>query len=184
MATYNGEQYIEEQVRSILSQIGTEDELVVSDDNSTDNTVAILERMCDSRIRVIHNIHKKGMARRHQLITRNFFNAIENSHGDIIFLADQDDVWMPEKVSVCLHELLSCDLVIHNAEKCNKNMESMNETMWPRGFRFRNYLVLPHSYMGCCMAFRRKMLRQILPPPFLSVCMISGLGLSANYAVA
>lgn len=184
MATFNGERYIKEQVDSILGQLGSDDELVVSDDHSTDDTVAILKAFGDPRIRVVLNTPNTGKARRHQLITRNFFNAINNSRGDVIFLADQDDVWMPSKVQVCMKELGHCDLVIHNAEKCGQDMKSMNKTMWPDGFMFHNYLVLPHSYMGCCMAFRRSMLKQILPPPFHSVYTTIGLASCVNYAVA
>ncbi len=165
LATYNGERYIKEQISSILSQLGPDDEIVVSDDHSKDNTVSIIKDFNDNRIKVVENTPSEGRVRKHQLITRNFFNAICHCKGDFIFLSDQDDVWLPSKVEVCLRELQGVDLVIHNAEKCDKDMESMNEFMWKEGFRFRNYFVLPHSYMGCCMAFRREMLAVILPPP-------------------
>lgn len=165
MATYNGEHYIKEQISSILSQLGKEDEVVVSDDNSTDKTVSILREYGDKRIRLIINANHSYGASKHQLITRNFFNAIKHSSGDIIFLSDQDDMWLPMKVKTCLKALENCDLVIHNAEKCSRDMNSLDETMWADTFRFHNYFMLPHSYMGCCMAFRRTMLNQILPPP-------------------
>ena len=57
MATYNGERFIKEQIDSILSQLGTTDELVISDDGSTDSTLAIIESYHDSRIRLLYHQH-------------------------------------------------------------------------------------------------------------------------------
>ena len=58
IATYNGERFIERQINSILSQIGTEDEVIVADDGSTDNTLAILKEMNDPRIHIIDGAHR------------------------------------------------------------------------------------------------------------------------------
>ena len=55
MATYNGEKYIKEQLESILSQIGENDEVIISDDSSTDNTVEIIKAFSDNRIKIYKN---------------------------------------------------------------------------------------------------------------------------------
>ena len=55
MATYNGEKYVSEQILSILEQINEDDELIISDDNSTDNTLKIIGEIKDNRIRILHN---------------------------------------------------------------------------------------------------------------------------------
>ena len=89
MATYNGEKYIREQIDSILPQLSDSDELVISDDGSSDSTIDIIQGYNDRRIRLYHNT-------RHG-VTWNFENALRQSRGDVIFLADQDDVWKPGK---------------------------------------------------------------------------------------
>lgn len=96
LATYNGEKYIRQQIESILPQLSAADEIVVSDDESTDQTVPILESFNDSRIHIY--IHKR---RNEKVVwdyaTHNFENALSHAKGDYIFLSDQDDVFLPEK---------------------------------------------------------------------------------------
>lgn len=94
MCTYNGERYLEEQVASILGQTRPPDEIVVHDDRSTDGTVAVLERLARNSavpLRIAVNAVNLGS-------TRNFEGAINACSGDLIALADQDDVWVPEKL--------------------------------------------------------------------------------------
>ena len=166
IATYNGEKSIKEQIDSILCQLGKDDEIVVSDDHSTDGTLTVISQINDERIHVFLNENScSGKHVKHLQISRNFFNAIRHSRGDIIFLSDQDDIWMENKVAFCLKELQTCDLVIHNGEIVNGQKEDMHTSLWPKGFRFRNFLLIPHTYMGCCMAFRRDMLNFFFPVP-------------------
>ena len=84
MATYNGEKYLREQVGSILTQLGENDELVVSDDGSTDSTIDILKSYNDPRIKIFINTGRHG-------VNSNFENALRHADGDYIFLSDQDD---------------------------------------------------------------------------------------------
>ena len=91
MATYNGSRYIKEQIDSILSQLSALDELIISDDHSTDSTYKIIKSYNDNRIKFYLNELEKG-------VTHNFENALLHSKGDTIFLADQDDVWNKEKI--------------------------------------------------------------------------------------
>lgn len=96
LCTYNGEQYIREQLESILIQTVKVDEIVVCDDGSTDNTLQIIEELAgttNTAIHIHHNETNLGPA-------KNFQKAINLCSGDIIFLSDQDDVWMPEKVAI------------------------------------------------------------------------------------
>ena len=93
IATYNGEKFIEEQIRSILLQLDSHDEIVISDDHSTDKTIQIIKSINDDRIKIIYNKNNKGY-------TNNFENAISKASGDFIYLSDQDDVWKPTKVKV------------------------------------------------------------------------------------
>ena len=105
IATYNGERFIERQVTSILSQINAEDEVVVADDGSTDNTLAILRGLNDPRIRIVDGAHRHSP-------TWNFEKALKEARGEYIFLSDQDDVWMSEKVAVTMKYLQKYDCVV------------------------------------------------------------------------
>ena len=91
MACYNGEKFIQEQVDSIICQLGLDDELIISDDGSNDRTLDILFSYEDSRIKILHNRACHGFV-------GNFENALSHAKGDYIFLSDQDDIWKKEKV--------------------------------------------------------------------------------------
>lgn len=164
MATYNGEKYIREQIDSILPQLSDSDELVISDDGSSDSTIDIIQGYNDRRIRLYHNT-------RHG-VTWNFENALKHSKGEIIFLADQDDVWKPGKVERMKEWLKSYVLVIHNADVVDMDgvkkgkdyfaMEGIRYGFWRNLVKFR--------YLGCCMAFRRQLLLECMPFPRGVVC--------------
>lgn len=108
IATYNGEKYIKEQLLSILPQLGKKDEVIISDDHSTDNTLDIVKGLNDNRIKIVMNNREKGY-------TSNFENALSYAIGDYIFLSDQDDIWMSNKVDYCIAELKEYDLVVSDA---------------------------------------------------------------------
>src|SRR5215207_2518174 len=96
LCTYNGEQYLQQQLDSFVAQSRPPDELVVCDDRSTDRTVPIVEdfaKRAPFRVELVINETNLGS-------TRNFEKAIGLCTGDIIFLADQDDVWLPEKLRI------------------------------------------------------------------------------------
>lgn len=104
MATYNGEKYIKQQIDSIFKQSLPIDELVIFDDASTDSTANIIKSYHDKRIHFYKNTKNQGYI-------NNFFKAIESTHGDIIFLADQDDIWEKEKVEIMVSILNTKDCV-------------------------------------------------------------------------
>ena len=109
VATYNGEKFIREQIESILCQLSSDDEIIVSDDGSTDGTIVIINCIGDKRIRIIEGPRKHSP-------TFNFENALKEAKGDYIFLADQDDVWKTNKVEVCMKWLQKYDCVVSDAE--------------------------------------------------------------------
>ncbi|NLL63214.1 MAG: glycosyltransferase family 2 protein [Ruminococcaceae bacterium] len=163
MAVYNGEKYIEEQLNSILKQLRFYDEVIVSDDNPGGGTAEIVLRMAekDSRIKYIEGPR--------QGVIRNFENAIGRTKGDIIFLSDQDDVWLPNKVISVTRKFKeeNAVLVMHDAKIVD---EDLNEIA-PSFFEIRNastsYFknVWKNSYIGCCMAFSAELKNAILPFP-------------------
>lgn len=105
IATHNGAHYIKEQIESILCQLGTNDEIIISDDGSTDNTIDILLAFNDKRIIIYHYKQPVKSKHSHIYVCKNFENALKHAKGDYIFLADQDDWWMPNKVMKCLEDL-------------------------------------------------------------------------------
>lgn len=98
MCTYNGAQYIEEQLLSILHQSVPVDEIVICDDGSTDETIEIIKRIKrDAAIPISIHINEPHLG-----VNLNFEKAIKLCHGDIIFLSDQDDIWEENKVDTII----------------------------------------------------------------------------------
>lgn len=159
VATYNGERYIEQQLRSILTQIAPDDEVIVSDDGSTDNTLSVIQAIRDKRIRIRHS--------QAHYFKENFIEAMEEAKGDLIFLSDQDDVWLGGKYDRCVAELKDVDLVCTNSKMTD---EALNVTE-PNFFRIYHSgpgilkNALNNTYYGSCMAFRRSLLDVALPMP-------------------
>lgn len=160
MATYNGEKYIEEQIESILKQIGPNDELIISDDGSKDNTIKIIEEFNDDRIKIYINEGVHGFS-------HNFENALKKSKGDIIFLSDQDDIWLDNKIEKTLDTLSICDMAISDCITINEKKEIIQKSRF-KAFNikpgFINHLI-KSRFLGCCIAFNRKVLDASLPFP-------------------
>jgi len=98
MTTYNGERYLQEQLDSLMAQTRPPDELIVSDDGSTDNTVAVVEafrKVAQFPVRL--NLNEENLG-----YIENFQHAVRLARGDIIFLSDQDDVWFDKKIEAHL----------------------------------------------------------------------------------
>ena len=164
MTTYNGAAFLKEQMDSIYSQLSAEDEIVVSDDGSTDDTLQILKSYQNGQVSVrILEGPKAG-------IKKNVENALKHCSGEYIFLADQDDIWFPDKVN----RVLECfadekiNLVIHDAVVFS---EDTKKPVMDSFFAFRNAKagifknIWKNSYIGCCMAFRANLLKHALPIP-------------------
>lgn len=168
--TYNGGRYIKEQMDSILSQLGKDDEVIISDDRSTDDTIKILESYADRRVKIytherIHNPHN-GSYTTIYYVNKNVENALRYASGEYIFLSDQDDIWLPNKVERVMSDLRSgVDCVLHNAIVTNQDNEPILDSFftisrpscsWLRFFTF-------NFYQGASMAFNRKILELTIP---------------------
>ncbi|MBS1507154.1 MAG: glycosyltransferase family 2 protein [Bacteroidetes bacterium] len=160
MAVHNGALYLMEQIDSILPQLGPADELVISDDNSSDESVEIIKSYRDERVRIL-------APRQFGNPVRNFEYLLTNCEGDNIFLSDQDDVWHPEKinkmkVSLQTHDLVVCDCSLVDNER-NIKVDSFFEFNQVRSGLVRN--LIRNSFVGCCMAFKRNLKEAALPFP-------------------
>lgn len=131
LCTYNGEQFIEEQLQSILQQTILPDEIIFCDDNSTDNTIAIAQKVLGNvgfKIKIIVNESNLG-------VCSNFQKAMSYCTGDLIVLCDQDDVWHPEKLSLMSHffeQPANKKIQVLFADLClvNETLVPTGETMW------------------------------------------------------
>lgn len=159
IATYNGEAFIQEQLLSILNQLQKDDEVIISDDNSTDNTLEIIRAINDNRIFICSN-PRKG-------VISNIENALQKSKGDFIFLADQDDIWLPMKVEVCIQELMQNDLIVSDCTVVDNQLNILNKSFFQLNNSKKNKweALMRNSYLGCCMAFKREVLNVALPFP-------------------
>lgn len=162
MATYNGAAYIREQLDSLAKQTLLPDELVVTDDGSTDDTCAQVRAFAETApFKVL--LHENGLTLGYG---QNFARALTLSRGDIVFPCDQDDVWMPDKIEIMAQALdakpntavMLCDTLL-----CDRSLKPNGETKIGR-IRANG---LPESahVMGCCCALRRTYLDLALPLP-------------------
>lgn len=160
IATYNGEKYIIEQLISIMNQLSDSDEIIISDDGSSDRTLELIESIDDKRIHLFNNEGAKSPI-------KNFENSLIHASGDFIFLCDQDDVWMPNKVSSCLKVLKCCDLVLHDAYIVDVELQIISDSLFEVRKSHKGFInnLYKNSYVGCCMAFRRNIMLKTLPFP-------------------
>lgn len=164
MATYNGERFIRQQLESILAQLAPDDELIISDDSSTDKTLAAIGDYPDPRLRLFaeQTFHSPIF---------NFEFALKQALGDIIVIADQDDIWLPDKLptvrSYFAAEHVRPSLIVMDALV----VDELENVLYPSlldklnagpGF-WKN--LLDNRYMGCSMAFSRDLLARALPFP-------------------
>lgn len=164
MATYNGESYVEEQIRSILPQLGKDDEIIIVDDGSSDQTLERIAYIRDSRIRVIEHAQNSG-------VVQSFEDAIRCATGDIIFLSDMDDVWSPHKVSRISQVFrdrpdvmivtTAVDLIDERGDRIDKSA-SLHQACFKPGLMAN---LIRNRYQGSAMAFRANLLPVILPIP-------------------
>lgn len=161
MATYNGARFVADQLRSILCQLQDDDEIVVSDDGSRDETLGIIRAFADPRIRILERAGGPLGP------VANFGHALAHVRHDIVFLADQDDLWREHKVSTMVRLLQDCDLAVSDCTLVDENGVLVAPSFFEQhGSRpgFWSNLAM-NSYLGCCMAFRRSLLEKALPVP-------------------
>jgi glycosyltransferase involved in cell wall biosynthesis len=164
MATFNGERYIAAQLNSILRQIRLSDEVVISDDCSTDSTLEIIRGFGDDRIRIV-----KSPGFRNPIF--NFENSILASVGDIIVLADQDDVWLDNRIGQIveffegkdgrIHTLVLDSIIVDGDLK--QTVPSLFDLLDAGEGVTKN--IFRNTYVGCHMAFSRGLIDFALPFP-------------------
>ena len=160
LAAYKGEQYIAEQLDSILKQLGENDEIIVSDDYPQGKTRDEVLKFQDKRIRYIEG---KGEG-----VVKNFENALNACTGDVIFLCDQDDAWLPDKVESVMKEIQNgADLVLHDAAVADSALNITEPSYFAVHGSNASFFgnIIRNSFVGCCMAFKKETLLASLPFP-------------------
>lgn len=153
LSTWQGERFVQEQLRSVLQQLPPSGCIIVRDDGSTDATVARIESLADPRIRVMRG-ENIGFA-------RSFFQLIHAApdDADVVMLCDQDDVWLPTKIPRAVEHLASSGdrpaLYFSRLRLVDESLRPIGESpAWPRGPSLRNALV-QNIAAGCTMAINK-----------------------------
>jgi glycosyltransferase involved in cell wall biosynthesis len=176
LCTFNGAKYLREQLDSLASQTLLPAELVICDDQSVDESRRLLEsfsRKAPFPVRLTENVERLGA-------TCNFEKAIRLCRGDLIFLADQDDIWAPEKLRVLVGTLqrypdaayafCDADVIDSEGRPIGTSLWEMNGLV-PRELQtaFRSQqvaLLLKRNIVaGCTLAFRASLKELVLPIP-------------------
>ena len=161
MTTYNGEKYIIQQLDSIRSQSLMPDEVIISDDGSSDKTVEIVN----------HYIAKNVLINWHVFVNKpnigwkaNFYKAIGYSTGDIVFFSDQDDIWNTDKIEIMSSLMEKHQMGALYATKTIIDSEGhlMEERQEKKCFsgKIKKIELTPSFYevktLGCCMCISRR----------------------------
>ena len=178
LCTYNGEKFLTEQLDSILNQTQKITEIIVCDDGSTDQTISILENY-NVRFPNLFKIHKNE----HNLRSvKNFEKAISLCTGEIIFLSDQDDIWVGNKVEDYVsyfNNHPNINVLASNGYCIDQNsIVHEKYAFWdaPQFLRDKNidvdyFKIITHISniaTGASMAFRKSIVNDILPFPLMN----------------
>ncbi len=194
LCTYNGAEFLSKQLESIKQQTMPIHEIVVCDDGSSDETLAILERFSSQVAFPVH-IHRNPV---NLGSSKNFEKCMRLCQGDLIFLCDQDDVWMPEKVARIVQYLAEHpehEAVFSNATMIDQagfptgktsfeQIEFTPETQdkWLQGGALR-ILLKGYIVTGAAMAIKKQALARISPVPLITEELIHDGWIALNLSI-
>ncbi len=171
LATYNGENYIEEQINSILKQTYQNFRLLISDDCSQDETISIIEKIAENDKRIILYKQEKNIG-----YVRNFEFLLTKVKNDIYMLSDQDDVWLPDKIEKSYQKLIheQADLVFTDLEVVDKELNTLYDSFNKHMKLYKKIIktgscyksqYLYNTVTGCTIMSKKKFINFILPIP-------------------
>lgn len=162
IATYNGQEFIKDQLISIFNQKITPDEIIISDDCSDDGTIQTIKSLVENskiHVKVLKNTRRLGYA-------LNFSRALTECSKDVIFLCDQDDYWYKNKVQYIVNYFKrnpDVKIITHDSQYANENLVSNGYTnidIYKRKKKNVNNIMI-----GCCTAFKSEISPIVLPIP-------------------
>ncbi|MFC6169200.1 glycosyltransferase [Loigolactobacillus jiayinensis] len=167
MATYNGAKTVARQLNSILPQLDAQDEVIIVDDHSTDDTVAVIKQTVAAspvHVRLSVSQHNHGPI-------KSFARALQQARGELVFLSDQDDIWFADKVAqvVAAFQRQHADLIVHDGvvvdgtdTQIAASWNQYNHNQLPQTLVSN---LLKNGYTGAMMAVSQRLLQQALPFP-------------------
>ena len=168
MASYNGAKFISKQIKSILSDLNSSDELIIVDDFSTDETIEKINKFNDPRIRLYVNNENKGEI-------FSFNRAIQYAKNDYIFLSDQDDIWHQGRSDLMINYLSKSPamLLTSNFSWIDKNdkpikisFDGVSSSHSARNLlNIYDIFIGKTNYFGCAMVFKKEFVNTICPIP-------------------
>lgn len=182
MATYNGRRYLREQLDSIAAQTRLPDELLIIDDGSSDGTPEMLAAWAEDKpwVRIDRNPRNLG-------INATFWRLLVESTGSHVFISDQDDVWMPEKIELMMREagdalMAFSDAGIIDGDGKQLNPSEMGRHSWRKGLAMSAYFFVHGNFIsGHNMMVSRQLINRTPEPPAANVMMYDQwLALSAS----
>ena len=177
VCTLNGENYLREQLQSILSQTSPPDEIIISDDGSTDSTLQIVAEFVAARGGSRAPVWQVETRDKPLGVSKNFASALRRARGEFIALADQDDVWEPDRLQSALSQFDDGVLLVHSDATLIDSsgrpggtlMSALRLTSNERsnllGGRALSALLRRNSVTGATMMIRSSLLEQALPVP-------------------
>jgi glycosyltransferase involved in cell wall biosynthesis len=190
LATYNGEPYLEELLHSIAEQTYTNWQLIAGDDGSTDNTIEILRAFSAAypqKVTLLPCGNRLG-------VKANFSRIMSACQSNYVLLADQDDIWLPNKIKISLQHTRTVEaetedgapILVHtDAIVTDEKGDHSSNSLWKYqnlrpeyGLKLKN-LMVQNVITGCTMLINRPLLDLALPIPSQSIMHDWWLGLTA-----
>ena len=191
LSAYNGEQFIADQIDSLLQQTVQDFHIYISDDCSTDSTYEIIQSYCDrypEKITATRNAHNSGGAR------HNAIRLMIERRADYLMLCDQDDVWLPDKIALTLAKLkdmesaygIDTPLMVHtDLEVVDEQLQTIQTSFWAamnsnsRKNKLHN-LIIQNIITGCTVMYNRALANLICEEPEFMIMHDWWLGLVAT----
>ncbi len=168
LSTYNGEKYIEEQIGSLQAQTYTDWQLYIRDDGSSDNTVRIIKGLSEVDSRIILMPDETY----HRGCRESFLWLLERVTAEVFMFCDQDDVWLPNKVDLCLNALKKYSstipvLVCTDLRIVDSELKTIHRSMWEANRTSHlidnpENLIIASLYTGCTMMFNKSAKENII----------------------
>jgi glycosyltransferase involved in cell wall biosynthesis len=164
MAVFNGRKFLRQQVDSVVAQLEPDDELLIIDDASTDDGLASIQPLAFRRVRIVRNVRNLG-------VIRSFGRGLALASHDVVFLCDQDDIWLPGKRAAYAAEFerdAAICVVISDCEIIDATDRVIAASFMATRGGFNGSVsgtLWRNCYIGCAMAVRRSLLQIALPFP-------------------